>query len=66
MTCREISLDMARTQGFVEHIHKVDWSGWSVVATTKEGELERDAALESASKRMGELQTLNATKNCTQ
>jgi hypothetical protein len=69
MTCREVQLEMAKTQGFIDHVNKEsEFSGRDVLAFMGDfgigNSMERTASLESATRRNGELQTLSASKNC--
>jgi hypothetical protein len=69
MTCREIDLELAKTQGFVDHVNKEsEFSGRDVLAILGDfgigNNLERSAALESANKRIEQLRDVRAAKKC--
>lgn len=69
LSCREIDLETARTDGFVEHVNKeAQFSGRDVLAVLGDfgigNSLERDAALESAQTRKTQLRDLRAAKAC--
>ena len=69
MTCREIDLDLARTRGFVEHVNKEsEFSGKDVLAFLGDfgigNNMEKSAALESASTRITNLAEMRKTKQC--
>ncbi|VWC96179.1 hypothetical protein BLA39750_02240 [Burkholderia lata] len=69
MTCREIDMDLARTRGFVDHVQsESQFSGRDVLAFLGDfgigNGLEKTAAMDSATKRMGDLQDLRARKGC--
>lgn len=70
MTCREVELDLAKTSGFVDHVNKEsEFSGLDVLAILGDfgigNSLEKSAALESATKRIGQLHDLRAAKKCS-
>jgi hypothetical protein len=69
MTCREIDLEIARTQGFLEHVNKEsEFSGRDVLAFLGDfgigNSLEKTAALESATKRTEQLKDLRTKRSC--
>jgi hypothetical protein len=69
MSCREIDLEMAKTQGFVDHVNKEsEFSGKDVLAFLGDfgigNSLEKTAALESANTRMNNLRSIHAVKKC--
>ncbi len=69
MTCREIDLDLAKTRGFIDHVNKEsEFSGKDVLAILGDfgigNNLEKSAALESASNRIASLAELRRTKQC--
>ena len=70
MTCREIDMDMARTRGFTEEVKQESrFSGKDVLAFLGDfgigNHMEKSAALESADRRLVQLQNLSASKGCT-
>jgi hypothetical protein len=70
LTCREIDIEKAKSQGFVEHVNKESrFSGRDVLAILGDfgvgNSLERTAAIKSAQDRIAELDRLKTTKNCT-
>ncbi len=70
MTCREVDLELAKTRGFVDQVNKEsEFSGRDVLAFLGDfgigNSLEKSAALESANKRIEQLQTLRDTKKCS-
>ena len=69
LSCREIELETARTQGFVDQVNKEsEFSGRDVLAILGDfgigNALERSAALESANNKLGQLRELKAGKKC--
>jgi hypothetical protein len=69
LTCREIDLEIAKTRGFLDSVHKEsEFSGRDVLAFLGDfgigNHMERNAALESANKRIEELRELKRAKNC--
>lgn len=69
MTCREIDLDLAKTRGFIDHVNKEsEFSGRDVLAILGDfgigNNLEKSAALESASTRIEQLRDLRDAKKC--
>jgi hypothetical protein len=69
MTCREIDLEMAKVRGFEDRVNQEsEFSGRDVLAILGDfgigNALEKSAALESARRRLDELRTLHAAKQC--
>lgn len=69
MTCREIDLESAKVNGFIEHVNKEsEFDGRSVLSFLGDfgiGNLmEKDAALKSANDRRAALDALRTSKNC--
>ena len=69
MNCREIELEIARTQGFIAYINKEsDFSGRDVMAIFGDlwigNALEKNAAMRSATDRLGDLAGLAMAKEC--
>lgn len=69
MSCRDIDLDLARTHGFKDHVHKESqFSGKDVLAVLGDfgigNSMEKSAALESADKRIADLEALKTARNC--
>lgn len=69
MTCREIDLEMAKVRGFVDQVNKEsEFSGRDVLAILGDfgigNNLEKSAALESASKRIEQLRDQRDAKKC--
>ena len=70
MTCREIELEIAKVNGFVEHVNKEsEFSGRDVLAILGDfgigNNLEKSAAIESANKRIEQLRAQRDAKRCT-
>lgn len=70
MTCREIDLEIAKVDGFVDHVNKESqFSGRDVLAILGDfgigNNLEKTAALESAEKRKAQLRDQRDRKQCT-
>ena len=70
MTCREIDLEIAKTQGFIDHVNtESKFSGRDVLAILGDfgigNSLERSAAIESANKRIEQLRDLKTAKKCS-
>lgn len=70
MTCREIDLETAKVKGFIEHVHKEsNFSGRDVLAFLGDfgigNNLEKQAAIESADKRLEQLSAIRKEKSCT-
>lgn len=69
MTCREIALEQAKVNGYIRHVNKEsEFSGRDVLAILGDfgigNAMEKSAALESANKRMDELDTLSRARRC--
>lgn len=69
MSCREIDIEMARTQGVQEKISEEDqFDGRSVLAFLGDwgigNHMAKSSAEEGVTKRMSELQTMRANKGC--
>lgn len=69
MTCREIDLEIAKVNGFTEHVNKEsEFSGRDVFAILGDfgigNNLEKSAALESANKRTEQLRFQRDAKKC--
>lgn len=69
LTCREIDLEVARTQGWIDQVNKEsEFSGRDVLAILGDfgigNALERSAAMESANNRMAQLRELKSGKKC--
>lgn len=69
LTCREIELDTAKVQGFIDHVNKEsEFSGRDVLAILGDfgigNNLEKSAALESANTRLEQLRELRNAKKC--
>ena len=69
MTCREIDLDLAKTQGFVDHVNKESkFDEKDVLAFLGDfgvgNHMEKTAALASANTRIESLSELRRTKQC--
>ena len=69
MTCREIDLDLAKTRGFIDHVNKEsEFSGKDVLAILGDfgigNNMEKSAALASASSRIESLSELRRSKQC--
>ncbi|QEZ48522.1 hypothetical protein [Cupriavidus oxalaticus] len=70
MTCREIQLEQAKVQGFVDHVNKEsEFDGRSVLSFLGDfgiGNLmEKDSAMKSATDRTAQLQTAANQRGCT-
>lgn len=70
MTCREIDLEEAKVHGFLAHVREEsEFDGRSVLSFLGDfgiGNLmERDAAVESANKRLGQLSEAKRRQGCT-
>lgn len=70
MTCRELDLEIAKVNGFTEHVNKEsEFSGRDVLAILGDfgigNNLEKSAALESANKRIEQLRAQRDAKKCT-
>ena len=69
MTCREIDLEIAKTDGFKDHVEsESQFSGRSVLSFLGDfgigNVMEKNAALKSADERRDMLQTLRARGAC--
>lgn len=69
MSCREIQLEQAKVQGFIEHVNKEsEFDGRSVLSFLGDfgiGNLmEKDSAMKSATDRSAQLQAVAAQKGC--
>lgn len=69
MTCHDIDLEMARTQGVIDKIdQQAQFSGLDVLAFLGDwgigNAIAKSSALDGANARMGELQTLRAARGC--
>ena len=69
LTCREIDLEIAKSQGFIDHVNKEsEFSGRDVLAILGDfgigNVMERSAALESANNRIAQLRDLRSAKKC--
>ena len=69
MTCREIQLELAKTRSFVDHVNKEsEFSGRDVLAFLGDfgigNSLEKSASLESANRRIEQLNNLSAARGC--
>lgn len=69
LTCREIDIEIAKTNGFISTVNKESsFSGRDVLAILGDfgigNALERSAALDSATARLDKLGDLRVTKNC--
>jgi hypothetical protein len=69
MSCRELDLEQAKAQGFIQHVNQEsEFDGRSVLSFLGDfgmGNLmEKDSALKSATNRMNELSKVRSTKSC--
>ena len=69
MTCREINLEIARTQGFKNKVEDESaFSGKDVLAFLGDfgigNQMEKSAALDSANNRLTKLQEMREKNNC--
>ncbi|HYC63389.1 MAG TPA: hypothetical protein VEC14_01555 [Reyranellaceae bacterium] len=69
LTCREIDLEIAKTDGFVQQVNtEAQFSGRDVLAILGDfgigNNLERSAAIESAQARQAQLRDLRSTRSC--
>ena len=69
MTCREIDLELAKMQGFIEYVNKESkFSGKDVLAILGDlgigNYMEKEDAIESANNRIAELNALKNRKQC--
>ena len=70
MSCREIELEQAKVQGFLQQVEKEsEFDGRSVLSFLGDlgigNTLEKDAAVKSANDRASQLQALAAQHGCT-
>jgi hypothetical protein len=70
MTCREIDLEIAKVRGFVDQVNKESaFSGLDVLAILGDfgigNNLEKSAALESANKRIEQLNDQRNARKCS-
>jgi hypothetical protein len=70
MTCREIDLEEAKVQGFIQHVDdESSFSGRSVLSFMGDfgigNTMEKSAALDSANKRLKALQAARQARNCS-
>ncbi len=70
LTCREIDLEIAKVQGFVDHVNKEsEFSGRDVLAILGDfgigNSMEKGSAIESANKRLDQLRDLKSSKKCS-
>ena len=69
MTCRELALEQAKAQGFIEHVEKESkFDGRSVLSFLGDfgvgNVIEKGEALKSANKRLDQLKEVEKQKNC--
>lgn len=69
LTCREIDLEIAKTQGFIDHVNKEsEFSGRDVLAILGDfgigNSMEKGSAIESANKRLEQLRDLKSSRKC--
>lgn len=69
MTCREIALEKAKVQGFIEHVEKESkFDGRSVLSFLGDfgvgNVIEKGEALKSANTRLDQLKEVEKQKNC--
>ncbi len=70
MTCREINLELAKMQGFIEYVNKEsEFSGEDVLAILGDlgigNYMEKKDAIESANNRIAALNDLKNRKHCS-
>ena len=70
MTCREIELEQAKVQGFLQHIRQESsFDGRSVLSFLGDlgigNMMEKDSAVESATQRMAQLNDIRASHGCS-
>lgn len=70
MSCREIDLEQAKVQGFLAHVQEEsEFDGRSVLSFLGDfgigNVMEKDAAIESANKRMGQLSSAKVQQRCS-
>lgn len=69
MSCREIELESAKVRGFIDHVNKEsEFSGRDALAIIGDfgigNSMEKSAALESANKRLEQLNDQRIAKKC--
>jgi hypothetical protein len=69
MSCREMDLEIAKTRGFIDLVNKEsEFSGRDVLAILGDfgigNSMEKSAAIESANKRLEQLEGQRNTKKC--
>jgi hypothetical protein len=69
MSCREMDLEIAKTRGFIDLVNKEsEFSGRDVLAILGDfgigNSMEKSAAIESANKRLEQLEAERNTKKC--
>ncbi|WP_199536165.1 hypothetical protein [Dyella solisilvae] len=69
MSCREISLEEAKVNGYLQQVHQESqFDGRSVLSFLGDfgigNEIERSSAIDTANKRMGALRATAASKHC--
>ncbi len=69
MSCREIQLEQAKVQGFLDHVNKEsEFDGRSVLSFLGDfgigNVMEKDNAVQSANDRSAQLQILSRQRNC--
>ena len=69
MSCREIDLEIAKINGFIDHVIKESkFSGRDVLAIIGDlgigNTMEKSASLDSATERLTQLNNLRAAKKC--
>ena len=69
MTCREIALEKAKVQGFIEHVDKESkFDGRSVLSFLGDfgvgNVIEKGEALKSANRRLAQLKEVEEKKDC--
>ncbi|VVE54715.1 hypothetical protein [Pandoraea anhela] len=69
MTCREIDLESAKVNGFIDHVNRESqFDGRSVLSFLGDfgigNMMEKDSAMESANRRRAALDDLRASKGC--
>lgn len=70
MTCRELDLEQAKVQGFIQHVNREsNFDGRSVLSFLGDfgvgNIMEKDSAIESATKRMTELNSARMRQSCS-
>lgn len=71
MTCREIEMEQAKIHGYLQHVEKEsEFDGRSVLSFLGDfgmgNTMEKNSAIESANKRMMQLQDLRLQKKCNE